>query len=633
MIKNRGLHNLSQRKLNWYEENLLSKGIKFIRTPIPRFSIVFDNYIQSMDELSSYLRFRLQNNDINDKNNICKSKLTLPKVKKRKSNGFKRINDNELIDHSLERYIELTSSLIHNSLTNTKRFIHKLHPRINIPKSELRALNSLENDKSIIFKPADKNLGLCITDRTWYDNELLSQLRNTSVYKSYNHPLIINQVILKAKSKITNCVKKALERSILKERYFDEHNYLKNSIKFIEEAKNPQIYLLIKVHKSPISGRPIVPSFNSMTAPISKWLDFKLQPLAKKYLKTTIYDSQSLIQHLETHQYPKDCILATADITSLFTMIPTDLGCKYIEDFLKETDTPISIRDTIVEFLSLVLKNNFFQFKKILYHQIDGTAMGTAVAPIYANIFMGFLEKKLVEELLGNQSLLHYIRYVDDTLFIFKHTSMQNLQEIAHRFNSLHKNIFFNFEFNETSVNFLDVTIFKGPRFIKTGIFDTRTYQKAMNLHLYVPFTSFQPVHQKIGLVKTELIRHIRNSSSIDDYIKSKIQFFRYLQARGYPSWFLKKVNSCALYKQRQEYLSSSRKKNSTNVKPIIFKVDYNFYSSIINIKHLLHKYEDLLEHSYLECKPPIICWKNEKALLRKLISNKLLDWKLLLIN
>jgi hypothetical protein len=45
----------------------------------------------------------------------------------------------------------------------------------------------------------------------------------------------------------------------------------------------------------------------------------------------------------------------------------------------------------------MVLKKNNFTFNGDHYLQINGTAMGTKMAPSYANIFMGKLEKQLLE--------------------------------------------------------------------------------------------------------------------------------------------------------------------------------------------------------------------------------------------
>ena len=43
-----------------------------------------------------------------------------------------------------------------------------------------------------------------------------------------------------------------------------------------------------------------------------------------------------------------------------------------------------------------ILKSNSFKFNNEHYLQIQGTTMGTKMAPAYANIFMGRLEGQLL---------------------------------------------------------------------------------------------------------------------------------------------------------------------------------------------------------------------------------------------
>jgi hypothetical protein len=49
--------------------------------------------------------------------------------------------------------------------------------------------------------------------------------------------------------------------------------------------------------------------------------------------------------------------------------------------------------ECLVQLLTLVLKHNNFTFNGEHFLQINGTAMGTKMAPSYANNFMGKLEK------------------------------------------------------------------------------------------------------------------------------------------------------------------------------------------------------------------------------------------------
>ena len=56
-----------------------------------------------------------------------------------------------------------------------------------------------------------------------------------------------------------------------------------------------------------------------------------------------------------------------------------------------------------------------FSFDNEVYSQIDGVSIGSSLGPTFANIFMGYLEFKLVDE---SSSQVLYLRYMDDSLVI-----------------------------------------------------------------------------------------------------------------------------------------------------------------------------------------------------------------------
>jgi hypothetical protein len=65
--------------------------------------------------------------------------------------------------------------------------------------------------------------------------------------------------------------------------------------------------------------------------------------------------------------------------------------------------------------LTLVLKHNNFTFNGEHFLQINGTAMGTKMAPSYANIFMGKLEKLIIQRHASIPSLCGMLVYNDVT--------------------------------------------------------------------------------------------------------------------------------------------------------------------------------------------------------------------------
>ena len=57
-------------------------------------------------------------------------------------------------------------------------------------------------------------------------------------------------------------------------------------------------------------------------------------------------------------------------------------------------------------------------FNSKFYNQIDGVAIGSPLAPVLANVFMGFRECKWINEYNLNKAKF-YLRYADDILSAF----------------------------------------------------------------------------------------------------------------------------------------------------------------------------------------------------------------------
>ena len=93
-----------------------------------------------------------------------------------------------------------------------------------------------------------------------------------------------------------------------------------------------------------------------------------------------------------------DKFITSFDVVSLFTHIPLqetlELAVKTILD--KHPDLKISKKELLELFVFATSKTNFL-FKGIVYDQIDGVAMGSPLAPILANLFMGHYEKEWLQ--------------------------------------------------------------------------------------------------------------------------------------------------------------------------------------------------------------------------------------------
>ena len=89
--------------------------------------------------------------------------------------------------------------------------------------------------------------------------------------------------------------------------------------------------------------------------------------------------------------------MVTVDVKSLYTNIPNEEGIQaYYESWREQEmgDPQHPPAEVLRHLLELVLKLNTFEFNNRYYLQKFGTAMGSKLAPAYANTFMGKLEKE-----------------------------------------------------------------------------------------------------------------------------------------------------------------------------------------------------------------------------------------------
>ena len=149
----------------------------------------------------------------------------------------------------------------------------------NITKEEREALNSLRNDTSIIIKGADKGSAVVVWDRKDYIKEVNSQLMDNNVYEEVSGD-IIGPLVKIVKYHLAN-VKLRGDISSETLKYF-----------LVNNPKLGRFYLLPKIHKrlDGVPGRPVISNCGYFTENIPSFLDYHLQPLAKKvksYLKDT----------------------------------------------------------------------------------------------------------------------------------------------------------------------------------------------------------------------------------------------------------------------------------------------------------------------------------------------------------
>ena len=181
-------------------------------------------------------------------------------------------------------------------LNKTEKDIFSLIPErekdYNLTRDENLAMRSLENDRNVIIKIADKGSSIVVWDRLDYLTEAEKQISDSNTYKEVKL-LERDQIKLVEKS---NCMFEVLKKKTVTT--VKEKNYFKFNVK---KATNiGKLYLLPKIHKrlSKVPGRPVISNCGTPTEKVSEFLDHCLQPLMKEG-KLHIKDTADFLDKLK----------------------------------------------------------------------------------------------------------------------------------------------------------------------------------------------------------------------------------------------------------------------------------------------------------------------------------------------
>ena len=532
-----GVVNLSSYKLNDIELSLLSKGLTFVCTPgPPDMGVIFE-------DLEKFHR------SIKRKIAIGKLSLNTEKVSPTaptttnpfQHQSFKNPSNWNPPGPPILEYMCFQNE---NSLQNQPPSEHK---RANLRKPEFEALKSLRSNKDIVIKKADKGSAVVIQNRNDYIQEGLRQLNDQNFYECVDTDLTNHH-----KNLVSHKVNLMLMSGEISQKWAD---YL-----VIENPRTANFYLLPKIHKGklPPPGRPIVSANECPTERISQFVDHFIQPIVPT-LKSYIKDSGHFLNILNEVELTDDIILCTLDVTSLYTNIPNDEGITAVRRSLSTTrdfmENPTN--NSICDLLHLVLSCNNFQFDNKHYLQIGGTAMGTRVAPSFANIFMSWFEDKFVYTYTPKPTL--WKRYIDDIFMIWPH-GQESLNAFVTHLNNIHKTIKFTAETSRSHVNFLDITVTAN---IKEHKLTTSRYTKPTDSHNYLLYSSEHPRHLLRGIPYSQFLRVQRICTDIKDYRQHALVLATHFIRRGYPKHLVKTALAKAELQDRITLLTKKRDKDT----------------------------------------------------------------------
>jgi hypothetical protein len=243
-----------------------------------------------------------------------------------------------------------------------------------------------------------------------------------------------------------------------------------------------------------------------------------------------------LIDELKDLELGKDDTLVSFDAVSLFTCIPVSLVTEVISDSWSSIQPYTTItKEMFLKALCFCLRKGYCKFDGKCYAQTEGVAMGSPLSPIVAEMVLDRLFRTIKEKF----DVIYMCKYVDDSLFIVNKNLVNDILKFM---NSFHPRLTFTQEIEkDSSINFLDVTIFKNGN----GTLSYKHYKKPSYTGRIINYYSNQPPHFKRNTARG-LLRSWLSVSHEIFHEEVKKEFRKVLQNNHYPPNFIRLIMNSA---------------------------------------------------------------------------------------
>ena len=312
--------------------------------------------------------------------------------------------------------------------------------------------------------------------------------------------------------------------------------------------------------------------------------------------------------------------MCTIDVVGLYPHIPHNEGLEALKEALStlegrvESEQQGSLNEDILSFAELVLKSNNFEFNGKHYLQKRGTAIGTKMAPSYANIFMDRLERRLIEN--AEVKPRSWWRYIDD-IFIIWTEGEEKLRRFIDYLNSAHGTIKFTYKWSEHEIEFLDVKVLN-----ESGVLETDVYIKPTDSHQYLHHSSCHPGACKRSIPFAQAMRLRRICSKSCYFEKRAGELVKFLIERGYRKAYVEGQVDKVRRMSRAQVLSNNNQPRSTKTPFVV-----TYHPRLPDISKILRELHPILESSE-RCKNaiksvPFVAFRKPKSLGDYLVRAK----------
>lgn len=452
------------------------------------------------------------------------------------------------------------------SLSRPPRLPQPYH-RSNLSPAHALALHTLRQRQDIVIREADKNLGTTVMDVGWYRQQVYSHLQDASSYVLSQRTEQDTITSIRNAIKRTPHMAQLLHQKVI-QRILDDSN-----------SSIPVFYVMPKLHKVPISSRPIAANVRSPTTVIARILSNVLQELSSTD-PWVIKDSLSLVQDINAgadfqFRSPTD-LLFTIDVEALYPSIDIPILLSIVETRLSHHLAPTGggqLVQLLMAWLRITVWNSYVSFDGCIYKQIRGIPMGVACCTHLGNMYVSHFVSPIVQQHKALGHISQARGYIDDILGIWCGPA-QLFPSFMSTLNNLHPSLKFTHTTSPSKVVFLDLELSKPSSLEARTTPATQVHRKALNRFLYIPFSSEHPPHTLRAFIRSEAVRYIRLSSNRDSASRTIQLFVSALVQRGYPVPVIMTALQGLCYSSRSSllHLSSSRRVDSAVKLPFVLE-------------------------------------------------------------
>ena len=295
-------------------------------------------------------------------------------------------------------------------------------PKDNLCKYERKELQSYT---SIVILPSSKGRSTVILNREDYLEKCMDHINNGPYQLLKKDPT----------TKIKTTTLKQLK--VLKDNEFIDNKsyyYLKPT-----DSPAPRFYGQLNIHNPRVPIRPIGSYSGSPLFNLNKYIANILKSYAKDENNNANY-STTFSNYIRNVPIEDDEIMASFDVTSLYTNIPIIDTLNIIKDFVNNSDQftrkASILQDKFLDLVYLVLTTTWHTFNSQFYQQTDGVAMRGPASSTTAEIYIQPYERTARTTALHTPKV--WERFVDDVFSILKRTHLENF---FHNISNLHQNL------------------------------------------------------------------------------------------------------------------------------------------------------------------------------------------------